>query len=497
MAKKAAKKAGKSKGKAAPKKKVRADVHVDLHASSLLLEDYDPLTLDGTPDSFALAMEKESPTVGGGRALVPDEAYAFEVGIPFPALALEYLYSGTVLPLQRLHQMVGPPESGKSAYMFEIGRWIQRYQGFSRIRDTEQKGSAEVMAAIFRYAKAGTEMRPAKSMEDWQTVWSRMFQGYQRTCLGLGPNGKKLAGNKTPPGKIYPLMLGVDSIMGALTRESRQKILDEGFAGRAFPLEAQSLSRYIPVIQGEIEGWPVILAAVNHLNEAQVDGRTVKKKSGGVKLTFSQSIEVEMRKYGPDARFSRGRETGINVMFFLTKNSVGETGRRKIVAPLIFGRETSPKTGEPRLTARWDWHESTARLLSHITNKPYEEPAAVQTKINRLLGLEEHVGKDKRMWYSATALGIKDSDPVSASQFGLAVMKNPEVLAELRDILKIRVDVPFQPGTDYEELRDKAVELRQARRPVAGKPDAASEEEEEELDVPAPAVRFADEDEEE
>ncbi len=75
--------------------------------------------------------------------------------------------------------------------------------------------------------------------------------------------------------------------MGKASYETQEKVHDDGFAGRNYPIEALSISTYMKTIPQMIDGWPFALVLNNHLKMGKdKDGRDVRNTAGGKAVNF-------------------------------------------------------------------------------------------------------------------------------------------------------------------------------------------------------------------
>ena len=91
----------------------------------------------------------------------------------------------------------------------------------------------------------------ATSIDDWQQRLTASIDAMKGAMDGTAAD--------PGPGRTFPVMYSVDSIMGKLTAESQRKIAEEGFAGRGFPIEALAISRYLSSVPSWLDGWPFLL----------------------------------------------------------------------------------------------------------------------------------------------------------------------------------------------------------------------------------------------
>ena len=131
------------------------------------------------------------------------------VGIPLPSLSLEYLTGNDVFPLSSLIQIAGKWGSCKSTLAYEIFRWFYEFGGRSVLLDTESKYSPELCHNVMRSGDDDSAMiyNRCESLEDWQTRIQWYVDQFKSVMEGTSSD--------PGPGRVFPVVLGVDSIKAA------------------------------------------------------------------------------------------------------------------------------------------------------------------------------------------------------------------------------------------------------------------------------------------
>lgn len=423
-------------------------------------------------DSFFRAQADACRTKFGHSAVfIGDETRNLVVGIPCPALAFEYVICQDCFPLGLIIQIVAKHGVGKSALVAEFGRWFRMAGGGMELLENETKFNPLWYEAIL--TKEVFDHMPfhrCSSVEDWQ----------RHLTFATKSNKSLMEGTKEKPGpgRIFPIMYGVDSIMGKMSEENQEKIVGggsvtggksdsqkkkktqvkggEGFAqSRAYPIEAGSITKYLRTYPQLIDGWPFSLVLVNHLRIKQDDnGLTERSKTGGVQLDFQESFELELKREG-GKKISCAEYEGNVLVLKCEKNSFGPTGR-SAKTRLLWWYEDTPAGLEQR--AVWDWDWATVHLLNFI-----QEGEGASTYLrSRLKASGFHLecpsaaDIENRAW--SASLGMKAKDALPWSQVGALIREDAALMNTLRDALCISRR-PRMAGDFGEQLTGLAAKL--------------------------------------
>jgi len=351
------------------------------------------------------------------------------VGIPCP-LAFEYLLCQDVFPLGLIYQIVGLAGSLKSSLIYEIMRWFRNAGGGSHLEEVETKFSPELMRSIVGYAEDETNVIVDRcdSVEDWQRKLLYNID-QQKELLTWEDKANKIPG----PGRTVPICFAVDSVSGKLSMETQEKVNDQGFHGRSFPIEAMSITGFMKTVPQMIDGWPFALVLNNHLKMGKDDqGHDVRRITGGAGLNFQESFELETKVRKSKIECSEWE--GIQIGIRCTKNSFGPTHRR-IDARMLWWEEMNEETGDYDQITRWDWHWSTVQLLTG------ENMLSAMIRA-RLKEAGVHVDAPKKADVENLAwsknLGMKKEDAVPWSELGAMIAKDTVLLNTIRQCLGIK-----------------------------------------------------------
>ena len=412
---------------------------------------------------FARQATEARKKFGHGAVYLGSESETLVLGIPTPALAFEYVICQDCFPLGLVLQIVAKHGVGKSGLLAEFGRWFNACDGGMVLCENETKFNEYWYTSIMGHeAYNRVPLYRCKSVEDWQRKLTFAMKQMQADMVGT----KDAPG----PGRTFPVLFGVDSIMGKMSEENQEKILGkvgkkgklgttgEGFAqARSFPIEAGSITKYMRTIPQVMDSWPFALVLINHLRVKTDDmGNPERNKTGGEQVNFQESFELELKKVGGHAKkISAADFEGIPLQLSCEKNSFGPTGRKANIR-ILWRHEEDENTGETVQRSIWDWDWSTVHLLNHLLRG---ENASTYLRA-RLKKMDFHLecpstsDIDNTAW-SAT-LGMKEKDAVPWQEMGALLRENDEVMSGLRDALCISRRARLKG--DYLKQRDKLAE---------------------------------------
>jgi hypothetical protein len=419
-------------------------------------------------DTFFTRQRDEARKKFGHQSVfIGSESEALVIGIPCPSLAFEYVIGQDCFPLGLVAQIVAKHGVGKSGLLAEFGRWFDKAGGGMVLMENETKFNPYWYASIMGETVYNRmQLHRCTSVEDWQKHLTFAIKMMQTDMMGV----KDAPG----PGKTFPVLYGVDSIMGKMSEENQEKILGakskkkgkevtrgttgEGYAqARSFPIEAGSITKYMRTIPQEMDGWPFALVLINHLRIKQDDmGNKERNKTGGEQVNFQESFELELAKVGGHAKkISCADYEGIPLQISCEKNSFGPTGR-KTQTRVLWWHEQDEKSGESVQKTVWDWDWSTVWLLNQLRNG---EHTSTYTK-NKLKQMGFHIdcpsaGDTENAAWSDT-LGMKKTDAVPWNELGAMFREDKKLLRQIREAIGI-VRRPRLKG-DYTEQITKLSE---------------------------------------
>ena len=378
---------------------------------------------------------------------VAGEAGRIVVGIAVP-FAYEYLIQNSVLPMGRMTCVVGKTHCNKSALTYEFFRWLRPYAGQGYLVENETKASPDLAHSIIGYQDEGVvtpwSIIPSYSVEDWQGKLQAIADGLRGQWV------TKSDANPFPPGRVFPAIITLDSIMGKLSEESQAKIEELGHSGRAHAHEALIITSYLKKYPQDIAAWPIHFVAVNHLKpkKAEQGHHIERNKAGGVHIDFQQTFEIELSKLKKIERVDHDEHEGFKVggnviQMRCFKNGLGEDQHR-IQVPIIWynRRFEGPKGSEVRQYTKWDWDSAAVELLTAgFKEKTYLDKVREIVDIHQVTG-----GK-----YWSKALDVPKSDPLPKSDLGRKLTRHRQIRNDLRDLFGIKRRKVFRKGVDYLE----------------------------------------------
>jgi RecA/RadA recombinase len=393
----------------------------------------------GTVDKFFGAQIKKARTRFGADAVYSGTALDnLVIGIPIPSLAFEYVITQDCFPLGLIFHLCGPPGSLKSALYFEMSRWFMNCGGGSVLQEVETKLSPDFPKSIIGADAENTlVVNRCDSVEDWQ----------QKLQHWVAQLKKDFTGTKADPGpgRTVPVLFGVDTIMGKASYETQEKIRGDGYAGRAFPVEALSINNFLKTFPQDIDQWPFAVVLSNHLKEAQdAQGNKVRSTSGGKAVNFQESFELETRVRKSKIQCSDWEGRVISLKCY--KNSFGPTGREAWTRVLWWDEYNEEKNEYEQKTI-WDWGWATTRLLSTVKGME----AARLKDMNFHIATPKVSDVENKAW--SKTLGMKESDAVSWTEMGEMIHRDEDLMRKLRVALGIKRR-PLLAGDYLEQLQE-------------------------------------------
>jgi len=395
--------------------------------------------------------ERKAKQFGANSVYIGSELEKIEIGIPMPSLSMQYLFQRDVFPLGVIIQISAKHSSFKSALLAELLRWFYDYGGAGYVTEVENKISAELFSSILSLAYFEMlSVSKVDSLEGWQESLHRDIDNLKAELIGT----KKKRG----PGAVFPVLFGVDSIVGKMTEETQEEIEKQGHAGRGYPVEANSITRYVKTLAGWLRGWPFSVICINQTKtkiatEGTKSFGSKDSRSGGDQLNFSESIDLELHKWG---RFQCDEFEGYKVDIKMVKNSVGPDAR-KVTTRMLWWEEPDDTTESGfRQKTIWDWGWATTNLLQEIMGGESREP---RFKVNlKEMGFHLHCPTSSAIENLAWSknLGMKSEDQaVSWNELGMMIHADHELMRKLKKALAIRVR-PKMEG-DYRHQFDNSL----------------------------------------
>lgn len=384
-----------------------------------------------TADSMQSVMAEIGKTTGDSKIMLGSDLLNRIIGIPCP-FAFQFLLGSRVLPLSIVLHLLAKWGSGKSALVAEIMRWFIALQGRGFMHEVETKFSPFWFQSIIGdlgFSESFAFME-ADSVEEWQHN------------LQLTIENQKLGWKKAKAGMTYPVCYAVDSIMGKLSEEGVTKIESEGSAGRAMPVEAMAIGRYLKTAATWLKSHPFLLILVNHLKDKinAEKGESTRSWSGGGTLGFQETYELELSKGSP---INTANASGFHVSLKCYKNSLG-IQNRNIFVRVLWWNQMLPGGGFKQVTV-WDWDWATVKLLWHLVEGEGRNLSMLRQALKNI-GFHlkcPRVGEVENTAWSAS-LGMREKDAMPWHELGRLIVSDKKLLTSLQDALGLHAFQTFQ-----------------------------------------------------
>lgn len=434
-------------------------------AAKKILEGYNAKTAGKTRDAMINGhITAARRKFGAGGVFHGNETSRLVVGIPCP-LPFEFLIANDAFLLGIIYHLVGKHKSKKSGLLAEFFRWAYLAHGFGVLKECETKFSETWYRSIMRGPDPATGKEVCyfdnmpfdrcESIEDWQerlTFDLQSKESYKHSMEGTA--------EKPGPGRTFPILFGVDSVMGKLTEGTQATILKDGSAGRGHPVEALQISRYLATMPNWLDRWPFAVVLVNHLKLSQNPdtGQEERNTAGGKRMLFQESFELELLR---GAHIVCTEFEGDYVTIRCAESSFGPD-RRQIKTRVLWWEEPDDNGRFIQKTV-WDWDWATTNLL-HTILKGDEKSGNYNVRFRHLLKQDgfhmEFKGDPKSLGASAWSktLGVTDKDPLSWREMGALIRETPEAVERLRNCLRI-FRRPWLEGDYLEQLNKLAGDI--------------------------------------
>jgi hypothetical protein len=367
------------------------------------------------------------------------------VGIPLGHLALEMLFTESVLCLGRLMCFDGLPHTGKTGLLWEMCRIFDKANGRCAVVDTEKKQTDNFGPAIVGYDPwPRINFATADSLEEAYSVITFNLDGYKAKAKEVG--------------KLLPVLMGMDSIIGAATIGEQENISKTGTSVIGFAHQANLAAKYLPAVIQKIAHLPVVFVAIRHLREVAAQyGKAYEPKGGGA-WQFTANKTFRLSPDGP--QIDKVTSGGIPIKIQLLKG----TGEKMQIPVTMEWWDKPDEDGNNRRIIKWRWAEAALKLLS----KPdaYHMPKRWQSAVKEVLGpINLTAGKT-----NCKPLGLSGAN---AEEFEQALYdpSNLPVLTAVRAALSIRVGHEYRGGEDFDAAktfqRGVLLSKRDAAKPMA------------------------------
>lgn len=409
---------------------------------------------------------------GKERVYVAGEHEKHQFGFNVPSLALRYLIGMTTWPLQRITQSQGPQYSCKSAFIFQLERWVLEAGGVVFHVDTENKVSSSLQAAMIperflidpEYSLM-YQQATLQSINEWQRFVTQQLVNMKDTA-------KQFSGKKDAK-PDYMMFIAVDSMLGSGSEESSKYIQKQGEAqGRTFSDASLLIANYMRDMPTKLIGWPVNVHFSHHEKDDPSARFGGKRHGGGsapdfmatLDLVFSLGRKKPSDSYadsgGPafttvyDGKTMRPGVQGRWVTIGIKKNSEGPAIKRQISVPFVWRYDkieeepTNPDAvvesegAQYKQVAWWDWDTACVDMcLNHAT------------QLKDVLKIERKTGSRETVYYCEAA-GVSPEDAMLQHELGAVIESNEKLSRDIVAALHLNRTRVFYPDI-WDEINPK------------------------------------------
>lgn len=385
------------------------------------------------------------------------------VGIYLTPFSLRWVLGSSCFTFGKVVQIVGPPESQKTALANEIGRWhifnqipvvpfdaathfgIYRYLLAESGRDQPDFRQSILGAGVpprNRYKIEGPpdgSGRKFECCEDWQVVLT--------DSLKLLQDAKDTKGKGRPLGWLpYSICQTVDSMTALNTRRNFDKTWETGHANASFGDVARSVTDYLKMFCARQAPWPATLLGVNHYKPRtnQATGAIEHNVPGGEHLKYASHFTLRLKRL-KDVERKRDGVLGRTISIKMMKNSASIGNHREMEVDILW---TPPRPAEGVLqNSWWEWDGATVTLLASFDGK-------LANKIDEIVTLENYDKSNQTV--SCKQVGLTKG---SWAEVGAAINGSPEISAALDNLFGIIPRTQFKVGIPYYKQQAAALEI--------------------------------------
>jgi hypothetical protein len=403
-----------------------------------VVEDARPAVKTGPDSFFQQVLNMRQVENGPGNDYLCDDSTKVIIGAPLDAISLRYLFCNSVFPYSRMTEIIGIPESCKTALLYEMYRW-HIYNGSKIVKfdpgmphglfghiQVEAKDSPDFRESFIK-APLPFKSHSCLTVESWQKMCSEYVKAAEAhyDCRG---------------GMEMPMALGVDSITAATTKSETDDTWKNGYATPTFSNIAKNLNMWVKVFFPKMQYWPISFIGINHMKEEHSPGKPIiRRVPGGASLGFTSTFILRMAR---KADIHTKSEQGRLIRIHSDKNSLSSAGdRRYIEVKLLWTKDENLVQ-----TSMWDWHDATVALFDSFQE-------AWQRKAVHNACSIENIDKTRRT-ADCPVLGISKG---SWHEVGKAISESPELVKELDKVFGVCPRRPFEMGVPYKDQIQEAL----------------------------------------
>ena len=303
------------------------------------------------------------------------------------------------------------------------------------------------------------------TMEEWQ----RLLNGRIGAVKGWITKGAKIKTNEKEkngdpkileifPGAHYPVLFGIDSLMGQVLDSTGKKVETEGASGRGFAVEAGSLTVYLKTLSDNVSDWPMSVVYINHGKVDKIDNyNEVYRTPGGNQAKFQATYRIRSKRvrkmvFAEEENVAALYRRGYVIELNMYKSSLGE-GYRKIRLPFLWSYRKY--NGVSRQVSVFDWDAALTMILlaQHADEGFKDEPKRIlRAKLDKIVHVRPVQSAEIPTHVTSNVFG---GEPMTLSEFGRKVQESPEMIAGLRDAFGIKCYTAWDGATDFFQLRKK------------------------------------------
>ena len=374
-------------------------------------------------------------------------------GIPIPWIPLQWLVGGiNIFPYGSLSEFAGTPGSMKSSLMVAIMREVvtDPINGLAVFIDVEAKTGPTFLTALLwndqEIQKRFHYVGPFRDTQDWQRELTAILDKLK----------------EIDPDSHYPVLFGIDSLLGRLSGEEQDKFDKEGVgASRGYPVTAKSIGDFVRAVPGSLKRgdnpcYPVAMIGINQLM-TKIDSATYipgKYTAGGVRKDFQAASRIWMQRINRDdigdktlnAKLPKKlREKGIEIFGGGNVRRIKLKSEKSSWGPDERDIEVDMYFGHARDGLQYTWFDWDTSMLNLLDSKKKLVPLEGPT-------VEVVMASDKKSFNVA----VNDKDVFDVYQPTTVVAdfinETPEVLATVNSCLHIQKCKAHVNNVGYKEL---------------------------------------------
>lgn len=389
---------------------------------------------------------KEGILAATNADLISGSSYDVCMGPRWGSTVMSYLTNTDVIPLERFIELAGRPGTRKSTFLYELGRIFTdpiNYGGFWYHNETESKDNGPLRTAILRYNRDVIKERvcavPSDTYEAWHTRINNALKYFEKVM----PD--------------FPVLLSLDSLAGAPTLKSREKIEEDGFATAGYPDLAKLLSSALPDINKRLNGLPICFVFTNHYKESLSTMPGAEgTRLGGAAPKFFETLSI---RFDPSPKRGAKRQDLDQYWLRLStlKNSMGP--KRKVDIVVNYSYEDNPnynpndpRSQKYRSKVYFDWGESDITFLDTIIQNAssdlYKVPKPRRDALYELTGINTSKGM---AW--SDVLGVPKDSMVSYSELGDLYHQRQDIMDQVHAELCLIQGAEYKNGMNFEQTR--------------------------------------------